>query len=988
MPPNRFAPLVLATLTALNLSGRLLQGAGPEFGRAEVILCGEPSPPRSSSVCGFSMVAREAGPQIAFTERPPACIVCVRGGEEVVVAVAVRGVPGPFRATARATARAGQDTKVTLSLGGENASGRVLQEGTIQLEVSGKGNAQGIKMSLKTSGESGESAVCWHDVRLSVGDRSFDVPILPAAFEIGQGPPPVLPAMRQPIERALVEWDWRMQDGIDTERVPSTYRAAIGRTLKRGDDLIDDLNAQGVPLALPSVGHENAPPSHRWDMPMPHRMGRQAAAWEGLRREWKELSSAGQVEPRRWEDLWRRVHLLRRQIALQNPLAQVGPLLFVKQVPGTFSHQLTQYYGADARPGGGVFVLDAPGLSMECRRLAEGALPMGSYQHPEVSYDGTSVLFSYCRVDKTPTDRHVHGDRRYHLYQMAADGSGLRQLTDGPFDDFSPRYLPDGRIIFISTRRGGFHRCGRGPCPVYTLAIAEADGSNPHPISYHETHEWDPCLLHDGRVIYTRWDYVDRHAVFYEQLWTVRPDGSDVRIFYGNNTYNPVGVWEARPVPASNRVMATAAAHHAMTAGSIILLDVTRGIDGLDPITRLTPDALFAESEAPVVRETGGYWHAPVGVTTPPPESPEAERWPGHCYRSPFPLSEKHFFAAYSYDALIGEPTGNPANMFGIYLVDCFGNKELVYRDLNIASLWPVPLRPHGKPAVVASVCKETAKQEGTFFLQDVYESWPELPRDAVKRLRIVQVLPKSTPHINDPPVGIANASPGKQVLGTVPVEPDGSAHFRAPAGIPLAFQALDELGQAVQIMRSVTYLQPGESCSCVGCHEPRTTAPRPGGIVQALARPPSTIEPGPDGSNPLSYPILVQPVLDKQCVRCHSRTKPDGDVVLTAEPEGRYTVSYNALAPLVSYSAWGGRPGDFRQVNSEPLTRPGHFGARGSRLMQMLLEGHEDVSLDHEEISRLATWMDANALFYGTFDPEDQARQRRGERIEGPKVQ
>jgi len=992
MPPNRFAPLALAALTALNLSGRSLQGAGPEFGRAEVVLCGEPAPPRSSSVCGFSVVAPEAGPQIAFTERPPACIVCVRGGEEVVIAVAVRGVPGPFRATARATLGGtgwhwrhasgtrpvahGQGTEVALSLGGDSTSGRVLQEGTIQLEVSGQGNSEGVELSLTTSVETGESDVCWHDVRLSVDDRSFDVPLLPAAFEMGLGPPQILPTMRRPIERALVEWDWRMQDGIDTERVPSTYQAAIERTLKRGDHLIGGLGARGVPLAD------------------------EADAWEGLRREWKELSGASQVDPPRWENLWRRVHLLRRQIALRNPLAQVGPLLFVKQVPGSFSHQLTQYYGADARPGGGVFVLDAPGQSMECRRLAEGALPMGSYQHPEVSYDGSSVLFSYCPVDKTPTDRHLPsvgdlrsptewaGDHRYHLYQMAADGSGLRQLTDGPFDDFSPRYLPDGKIIFISTRRGGFHRCGRGPCPVYTLAIAEADGSNPHPISYHETHEWDPCLLDDGRVIYTRWDYVDRHAVFYEQLWTVRPDGSDVRIFYGNNTYNPVGVWEARPVPGSRRVMATAAAHHAMTAGSIILLDVTRGVDGPEPITRLTPDALFAESEAPVVRQTGGFWHAPAGVTTPPPKSPEAERWPGHCYRSPFPLSEEYFLAAYSYDALIGEPTGNPANMFGIYLVDCFGNKELLYRDLNIASLWPVPLRPRRKPAVVASVCEESAKREGTFFLENVYDSWPELPRDTVKRLRIVQVLPKSTPNINDPPVGVANASPGKQVLGTVPVEPDGSAYFRAPARIPLAFQALDELGQAVQIMRSVTYLQPGESCSCVGCHEPRTTAPRPGGMVQALARPPSTIEPGPDGSNPLSYPILVQPVLDKQCVRCHSRAKPDGDVVLTGEPQGRYTVSYNALVPLVSYSAWGGRPGDFRKVNSEPLTHPGHFGARGSRLMKMLLDGHKDVSLDPEEISRLATWMDANALFYGTFDPEDQARQRRGERIEGPAVQ
>jgi hypothetical protein len=778
------------------------------------------------------------------------------------------------------------------------------------------------------------------------------------------------------VERTLIERDWRMQDGIGTEREPSTYLAAVERTLQRGDRLLADLRADGVAL------------------------DEEAAPWQRLRIRWRELSKLASGDRPQCEQLWRQVHVLRRRIALRNPLAQVGPLLFVKRVPSAFSHQLTQYYGRDARPGGGLFVLPQPGRSMRTRRLA-AQLPTGSYQHPEVSYDGRRVLFSYCRVGEAPRTREDHPNVFYHIYEIGSDGSGLRQLTTGPYDDFSPRYLPRGggyarmryaptagRIMFVSTRRGGFHRCGRGPCAVYTLALMGSDGSNPHPVSYHETHEWDPAVLGDGRVIYTRWDYVDRHAVHYQQLWTVRPDGSDPKIFYGNNTFSPVGVWEARPVPGSGLVMATAGAHHAMTAGSIILLDVTRGRDGLAPITRLTPDALFPESEIPVVREPGGQWHAPVGLSTPPPESPESRRWPGHCYRTPHPLSEKYFLAAYSFDRLIGEPTANRRNMFGIYLIDRFGNKELLYRDPEISSLWPVPLRRRAVPPAVPTVAEETDERRGTFFLHDVYASWPRLPSGTVRRLRIVQVLPKTTPHINDPPVGIANASPGKQVLGTVPVEPDGSACFFAPAGVPLSFQALDQRGQAVQVMRSITYLQPGERASCVGCHEPRTSTPPLRRIAAALKREPSTIEPGPDGSNPLSYPILVQTVLDKHCVKCHNRARPDGDVVLIGEPEGHYTVSYNALAPRVSYSAWGGRPGDFRQTNSEPLTRPGHFGARGSPLMKLLLDGHEGVVLSGEEIERLATWMDANGLFYGTFDRTDQARQRRGERIEGPKLQ
>lgn len=766
-------------------------------------------------------------------------------------------------------------------------------------------------------------------------------------------------------EWALIESDWQKQDGIDTPRNPRTYRAASEQLLHRGDALLRDLEADGT-LLTP-----------------------EATQWQELRRTWDELSRIPGVDDSEWKSLWRRLHRLRRRIALSNPLfQQAGPLVFAKQSTASFSHQLTQYLGRFARPGGGIFVLESPGQSMRCRQLAAGALPMGSYLHPEVSPDGDKILFAYCRVEKAPLSWNEHADHHYHIYEMCADGSNLRQLTVGPYNDFSPKYLPNGRIIFISTRRGGWHRCGGQPgegCENHTLAVMNADGSEPHTISFHETQEWDPSVLEDGRVIFTRWDYVDRHAVHYEQLFTIRPDGSAPVSFYGNNTLNPIGIWEARAVPRSTRVMATAGAHHAMTAGSIILVDGNRAVDGPAALTRLTPDALFPESETSVP-PVG--WHAPAGVTKPPIVPPEAERWPGHCYKSPYPLSETYFLAAYSFDALVGEPQANPVNMFGLYLVDRFGNKELLYRDPEISSIWPAPLRGRRLPKSIATPIAQITKQEGTFFVQDVYESYPPLPAGSVHRLRVVQLLPKSTPGANWPRIGLANASPGKQVLGTVPVEADGSAYFKAPAGIPLSFQALDKRGQAVQIMRSVAYLQAGEVQSCVGCHERRTTTSPPNPTSLALLRPPSTIRAGPDGSNPLSYPILIQPVLDRHCIGCHNREKSSGNVVLTGEPQGPFSVSYNALAPRVSYSDWGGRGGDFRVVNSEPVTTPGYFGARGSPLMQLLLEGHQNVVLGAAEIERLATWMDANALFYGTFDHLDQARQQRGERISGPALQ
>jgi len=817
----------------------------------------------------------------------------------------------------------------------------------------------GQSVEIKVTGSASKSRrffMLYEAARVTAGPDAKTVRVTPAAVHPQACPPPVLPALRPAIEQALIEWDWRMQDGIGTPRAPVPHADAIRRAFQRGDRLLEALKAGGVPLE------------------------QEAAGWERLRRRFDKLRAGPETPPERWEALWRDVHVLRRRIVFRNPLARTGPLVFVKKVPSIFSHQITQYQGSTSRPGGGLFVLEEPGRSMRSRQLAS-ELPMGSTQHADVSYDGRRVLFAHCAVKKTPPNRVAHRNHFYHLYEINADGSGLRRLTDGPFDDLAPRYLPDGRIVFISTRRGGFHRCGLGPCPAHTLALAEADGSNPRTVSYHETHEWDPAVLNNGRVIYTRWDYVDRDAKYYQQLWSVRPDGSGVQSVYGNNTFNPVGIWEARAVPGSNRVIATAAAHHAMTAGSIVLVDVTRGVDGLKPITRLTPDALFPESETVVFPG----WRAPDGVRRPPPVPVEMQRWPGHSYRSPYALSEDLFLAAYSFDPLIGEPHPNRPNMFGLYLVDRFGNKELIYRDVSISSLWPMPLRPRRRPPVVPSITEPAARPEGTFVLQNVHVARPALPKEEIRRLRIVQVLPKTTPHADTPPVGLARAAPGKQVLGTVPVERDGSAHFTAPSGVQLAFQALDARGRAVQIMRSEVYLQPGETVSCIGCHEPRTMAPPKGAMPLAAQRLPSKITPGPDGSKPFSYPILVQPVLDKHCLRCHDPKTRKGKVVLTGKPQGRYSVSYNALAPRVPYSEWS--PSGPAH-NCEPTTRPGRFGARGSRLMKRLLAGHGKVKLSAEDIERLVTWMDANALFYGTFDPADQKRQQRGERIEGPKLE
>ena len=868
-------------------------------------------------------------------------------------------VPGSWRMTA--VLNAGNEVRVSFVSNGvelPNIEFRAEPLSPAALRCWGETNALVIK-ALSSPGAVRLTQFAFHD-----GPAWF----VPERRPFSRGPVTASPDPHPVIADALVEWDWRMQDGIQTPRVSRTYRQAIEKIVRQTDALV----AERRESRTLNPEEESA---------------------------WKALRAAGLPPPddaSAGEARWLEVHRLRRQLVVANPLFKHCSLLFVKHVPSIMSHQLTQVYGYCARPGGGLFVLTEPGVSMRTRDITPATLPSGNFMTPELSYDARRVLFAYCPVKEAPGSWDFNDQTkllRYHIHELSLDSGSVRALTQGDTDNFSPAILPSGEVLFISTRRGGYHRCGRGPCFVYTLARMGPDGQNARSISFHETHEWDPCLLNDGRVVYTRWDYVDRNAVHYEQLWSARPDGSNARIYYGNNTWNPTGIWEARPIPGTSRIMATASPHHGMSAGSIILLDTTRGVDGKEPLTRLTPEVRFPESESSLAfgpsptaydfdTPVTQYWRTPLVEPWREETAPEEEkRWPGHCYKSPWPLSEKFFIVSYSFDQLVGEPGPNIPNMFGLYLGDAFGNKELVYRDPAISSLWARPLAGRTAPPELAMSGRDTSGGNGTFFLRNVMESWPRLPGDTlITHLRIVQVLLKTTPNADSPRVGAAFAAPGKQVLGTVPVEPDGSALFEVPARTPVLFQALDARGRAVQTMRSLVYLQPGECQSCIGCHEHRMKTISPGAPAQALRHAPSKIKPGPDGSRPFSYPRLVQPVLDRHCVMCHDGKEPKRPV-LTSEPEGAFTKSYNALVSRVSFTAWG-RP----EQNFEPLTEPLRFGAVASPLVRMLDQGHGQVTLPPEDEERLYTWIDANALFYGTFDVNEQKKQLVGEVIDGPK--
>jgi len=738
---------------------------------------------------------------------------------------------------------------------------------------------------------------------------------------------------------------------LDTDRDP------LDVVLRRTKVLVDDLKA--MPDAPDLSGEETE-----------------------LRDLQAESSKVGLEDSEARFELFEKACGLRRRVAFSNPLLDFDEILLLKRHRSTFNHMCDQYYGINALPGGGLFVLSDPfGDEPQVRDILEGSvvqkgrlkgmrLTEGSFVSPDLSYDGKTVAFGYveCTGDKAhryhtdPSKGHWHQSRSYHVFKVNIDGTGLGQLTDGTWNDFDPCWMPNGRLVFISERRGGYLRCGR-VCPTYTLFDMMADGSDIRCLSPHETNEWHPSVTNDGMIVYTRWDYVDRHGCTAHLPWVTTPDGRDARAVHGNFAPRELRAdmeLDIRAIPASNKFIATGAPHHGQAFGSLVVFDPRlEDDDAMAPVRRITPEVDFPETQ-------GG----------------------AQVYGTPWPLSEKYYLCAYDpamQPGIGGQGQRHVRGGYGIYLVDIFGNKELIYRDPEIACQNPVPLRPRFRPPVIPERSVRLADGEpgeGTMALVNVYDTLTPWPEDMkIKALRVYQIIPMSVPSgapphetsLREPTAGDSVVL-ARYVLGTVPVEKDGSAHFSVPAGKELFFQALDEKGLAVQSMRSATYVQSGERLVCQGCHEPRHRAPLPPQRLPiAMQREPSRPAPDVDGTNPFSYPRLVQPVLDKHCVGCHQKhpdNAPRLDREVIVKGRQKWYASYHSLAPKYGFWSYGHRH----------RTLPGKFGARVSKLYQMLKAGHNDVKLSEEEMHRITVWLDSCSIFYGVYEKEGGIAQLQGE--------
>lgn len=571
------------------------------------------------------------------------------------------------------------------------------------------------------------------------------------------------------------------------------------------------------------------------------------------------------------------------------------------------------------------------------------------------SFDAERLLFSWMDLSSP-------GEDSFHVYEINVDGSGLRQLTTGRYHDVSPAELPDGGIAFVSTRVESFSMCQDAPASA--LHVMRPDGSDIRRIQFGTLADFSPYVLDDGSILFTRWEYQDKSVFSVQSLWTINPDGARLNLFYGNTITIPNTIWQAKPIPGTNRVICTLAPHHRNLVGAIGILDRRQGLENPRSLVNITPEIPYQPTNDPRWQPGDAlhYWS----------------------YRDPWPIDRDLYLVAYG---------GGGPERYRLYLLQEDGRKTPLWEDTRISCFNPVPLVPRRRPHLVSQHEPTPPAAEpttlpgateapaigqaghGTFLVVDVYQGLPMIERGTVKELRVMTQVRKPTNNrgarayfnyhdIVDPVIG-AGTFYVKYNCGTVPVEADGSAYFRAPAGTELYFQALDADGKELSRMGSFTQLMPGEHQSCVGCHEPRFSAPpRDGGVPMALENGPVDITPPPWGAGPVDFVRQVQPVLDEYCADCHGGVDPAAGIDLSGDKTRHFNMAYENLAVrnLV----------DFLYL-TPPQEETGHFrplttGSRVSRIVELIEQGHGDVDVDDQGRRKLYTWIEANIPYYATY--------------------
>lgn len=536
--------------------------------------------------------------------------------------------------------------------------------------------------------------------------------------------------------------------------------------------------------------------------------------------------------------------------------------------------------------------------------------PMGGVRDPQVSYDAKKILFSYRKG----------GEAQYHLYEIGADGSNLRQLTSGIYDDIEPTYLPNGEIMFVSSRGKRWVPCYR--TQVANLYRCDANGGHIRPISSNPEQDNTPWPMLDGRILYTRWEYVDRNEMFYHHLWVVNPDGTNQMVYFGNQHAGEV-IIDAKPIPGTDKVVASFSPRHGWTehAGKLTIVDPRSGPD---------------------------EWSSAQDITK------------SVYYRDPWAFSEDCYMAARGPALVLMNRKGQTHELFRLSPED------------EAAGYWchePRPLRPRQREPIIPDRV-QLDQATGQMFLANVYDgrNMAGVRRGDIKKLLVLEPLPWPIHHKVFGPVSPSFGGTWflERVLGTVPVKADGSAYFEVPALRSLFFVALDENDLSVKRMLSFITLQPGEKVGCVGCHELRTRTSAPQTMPQALRNPPDKITPIEGIPEVFDYPSDIQPILDDLCVKCHGYDKTPtggpraGRLILSGDRGPAYSHSYYMLTSVGLFSDGRNRG----QGNYPPRT----LGSSASRLLKMLDGSHHGVVATRRQKDLLRLWIESGAVYSGTY--------------------
>ena len=633
---------------------------------------------------------------------------------------------------------------------------------------------------------------------------------------------------------------------------------------------------------------------------------------------------------------------------------QLGPIVFWTRYPFTRPNAANCYIwqSAPERWGCSIRILDPAHPERPARTIFSDA--QGSIFDMSLSFDAQTLLFSFRR----------QGERCWQIHEIGVDGARLRRVSRDPdHHDVGAIELPTGELLFVSTRRGGYTVCQPGPAS--NLHVMSRDGSNVRCVSQNTLADFSPHLLADGRVLFTRWEYIDRDLTYRQSLWTQNLDGRRYQLFFGNTIRDVGTFWQARPLPGHTDLLAaTFAPHHGWPHGAIGLIHCRAGV------------------EAP--RDQGFAW-----ITREFPKIGDRSfRW---SYRDPYPIDDYRYLVAYG--------GGGASGRFALYLLDLCDNKIPIYSDPEMGCYGPLLVRPRKRPPVVTAVTEPPRRSTGngwaTVLLANVYEGMPGLERGRVKAIQIMEQLRKTEnlrqrAYDQSPVMGYGTYY-AKKCWGRVPVEVDGSAHFQVPALREVYLQVLDSEGRELQRMTSALQLMPGEIQGCVGCHEHRATAP-PAALLGASAfrafqRPPSRPQaPAWGNGGVVDFVKVVQPVLDKYCVECHHGTAPDGGYDLSGDKTRLFNMAYdNLLGRSRSYRQHDMASGEMlasEAARGKPLVhfywllrtptavnQPLWTGSHASRLLDYLDTEHCGRQIPRTDRERVYVWIDANVPYYSTYE-------------------